>query len=157
MLFWLAVSAIIILPSSRALPGLKDWNPAVGGLVFFVLFPLSWLYALMWTVSLFFKAYTKEAAWWWVSIPYSLSFTLVVLSSGGRVGMWFHAVSELFLLYYATSLVAVVWTLLKAISLTVHRSKPLTRRDKVMLTLGSLASLSWLLVLETSGRASAST
>jgi hypothetical protein len=149
--FWLAVSAVIILPSIRAFPGLKNVDPEVGGAVFFVLLPLIWLYALGWTVSLLFRLYPKETAWWWVSIPYSLCFSLVVLASGGRIGMWFHPVSELFWLYYGASLISVVWTLLKVIKLTATHSISPTRGINTMFILGILASLSWILILKTGG------
>src|SRR5260370_28074407 len=115
--FWLAVAAIILLPWVRVLPISRLGPIVIVGLIFFILVPLVWLCALVWTFRVLLRTYGRQEGWWWISVPYSLLFPLVALMSGGRIGLWFHLVSEPFLLYYATSIAATTWTLINAIRL----------------------------------------
>ena len=145
--FWFAVSVIILLPWVRVLAVSHLGPSVIVGLIFFILLPLVWLYALGWTLRVLFSSYGTQEGWWRISIPYSLLFLLIVLVSGGRIGLWFHLVSEPFLLYYATSLAATAWTLVTAIRLGITHTLSRTPTTQIRLFLGAVASTGWIVVL----------
>jgi len=124
----------IPLPLAAALYGLYP-------LWFFV-----WFVVLVWTALILSRKYgnTRMAAWWWLSVPYSVG--LATLSLILRLGKWAsaHFLGVFFLVAYVTVPSSILW----AATMVARFSKgERTNTDRAMFACVPLMVILWIVVL----------
>jgi hypothetical protein len=88
----------------------------------------------------------KIDVWWWLSVPYSVIFPLLVLVFRLEEGVG-HAAALFVLVSFLTTLSSAIWMFVTIYKKTASRNEGLTWRQKVKLALVLLAALLWVLVM----------